>query len=99
MSVLGRDSRKLVFLRVCLGARSFGAIYPMDNYAKSGGSYSNYAPEAERLETQQRCREAACCGGGDCGGGECDGGECDGGGCATPAPPVEVGASETADVS
>ena len=53
-------------------ARVLRADYPMDNYAKAGGSYSNYAPEAERAAVQERCCKAEgnpCCGGG-CGSGK-----------------------------
>ena len=48
-------------------------VYPMDNYAKSTTTAGNYATDADRTATQQRCREDACgnTGGGGCG---CDGG-------------------------
>jgi 2-(3-amino-3-carboxypropyl)histidine synthase len=52
---------------VALGSRAWEPVYPMDNYAKAGGSYSNYAPEADRQATQERCckrvsggKEASC---------------------------------------
>ena len=40
---------------VALGVRSWLTDYPMDNYAKAGGTYSNYATEADRKLTQERC--------------------------------------------
>ena len=74
---------------VALGARPFAPVYPMDNYAKAGGSYANYAGQAERSLLQQQCRERTCCategddlcskGGDCCGGGESKGGDCGGG--------------------
>ena len=69
---------------VALGYRSYLPEYPMDNYAKAGGTYSNYAPEVERQAVQQQCcREkssgAECCGGG---GGREKADECCGGGAA-----------------
>ena len=29
------------------------SVYPMDYYAKAGGTYANYAPETERAALQQ----------------------------------------------
>jgi 2-(3-amino-3-carboxypropyl)histidine synthase len=73
---------------VALGARDFQPVYPMDNYAKSGGSYSNYATDALRQASQAKCREqtaGGCCAtGGGGGGGGCDVGrdrQDEGGGC------------------
>lgn len=42
---------------VALGARDWQPVYPMSYYARDGGSFANYAPDAEREAT----REAACC--------------------------------------
>ena len=45
---------------VALGARPFAPVYPMDNYAKAGGTYANYAPESERAGVQQRRHVLQC---------------------------------------
>jgi len=42
---------------VALAARQWQPVYPMDNYAKAGGSYSNYASE----EVRTKCREECAC--------------------------------------
>lgn len=41
---------------VALAARAWLPEYPMDNYAKAGGSYSNYATEEARAKCQEDCR-------------------------------------------
>ena len=73
---------------VALGLRGFDPVYPMDNYAKEGGTYSNYATEGARHATQLRCAEDECCareGGGGCAGGGCRGAEAGEGQCEGPA--------------
>ena len=45
---------------VALAARPWLAEYPMDNYAKAGGSYSNYATNEARAETRQGCSPDGC---------------------------------------
>ena len=73
---------------VALGVRGWLTTYPMDNYAKAGGSYANYAGDAERQATLGKCcKEGA--------GGEC--GE-DGDGCCKQPPPSDAvsGGDQTA---
>ena len=41
---------------VALGYRSYLPEYPMDNYAKAGGTYSNYATAADRNAQLDCCR-------------------------------------------
>jgi len=47
---------------VALGARQWLAQYPMDYYAKAGGSYANYATADARECTRQACGCDAACG-------------------------------------
>ena len=74
---------------VALAARAWLPDYPMDNYAKAGGSYSNYATEEARAKCRDDCRCAH--EDGENRGGEADEGKvlCTGGGGdgARPASP------------
>ena len=54
---------------VALGARAWEKTYPMDYYAKAGGSWANYAKPEERQATRDAMAARRCCGGADGGGG------------------------------
>jgi len=55
---------------VALGAREWQSVYPMSYYAREGGSFANYATDAERKATRDSCcqpaAERAACEGGRC---------------------------------
>ena len=48
-------------LEVCLGCRGYAKTYPMDNYAKDGGSYANYWGKELHEKREGVRRSSGCC--------------------------------------
>jgi 2-(3-amino-3-carboxypropyl)histidine synthase len=46
---------------VALGARDWQPVYPMSYYAREGGSFANYAADAERAATREACSRKRDC--------------------------------------